>query len=806
MTRMYEVTRFNRLGDNIDSAKYTWNDFCNFIHSAPYNSKASAPWIKLAGIDRSKANVKVRDGVASYYYRNNPAVQFLSGIEGDYDGGSMTAGEACTKLTSIGLRALVVTTHSATESNPRWRVFVPFADDTAVLEHGYWMARLNGILSDGAQPGILSPESFTLCQSYAVGRNAETGFYECFATGGSPEFGRCLDELDKVVQLPTSSRMNIATKDGADMQVFSAQIDELEQQLREGNNVNLCTLALTARRLRNGEDPDEIERDMLTFTNDIRVARGETRARQYVSEVKRCIEGGKAKGYTTTMTAADAERMCAPLLAAAHRTWLFMETFGLQSYPGTNLLPEHELQLQAWERQQLQPTAPPPVMPVESGVLLVPIEEGVVPALPAPYPGAMSLLVETCLAHSARKQPEMATMGALIGMASNVTARWLTPSGRACNLYGLIVAESGAGKDEVMTLAQHAKGADTDRIGKIASAAGVEDWLSPYRSLLMVQDEVGSLLSITSQKRPDPLQQDIHDKLLMLYTCGHKHFDIRVTARRTKEGNVKKQDSVERATMNILGATVPEKFDASLTDESIESGFYGRMLVVEGRRGVRLSNIRRQRLSYDEAYKMRPQWPHGALHQFIQCYYTQEAEAMFEAMCEHCDTVSHELEHKARAALVRRTAEKVERIATVLAVWKGTPEVGVQELRWAWEFVMHSNGVLMKRFGNSCHTESGKAERKIVCTLFKYMTGACKVRDGEREMISQGHFPVSYLKNLLSTTMEGNVFSYAVEGCVQLGWITRYNIEGKTGGSRSMVTLTEDGRRMGLKLTSTGMG
>ncbi|MCX7567123.1 AAA family ATPase [Sulfitobacter sp. F26169L] len=99
-------------------------------------------------------------------YRHNAAHDSVSGIEGDYDAGTMTVKQAAAALEYAGVAAMIYTTpsHQQDGKGHRWRVLCPLSADTTPANRQALLARVNGVLG-----GTLSAESFTPAQSYAFG-------------------------------------------------------------------------------------------------------------------------------------------------------------------------------------------------------------------------------------------------------------------------------------------------------------------------------------------------------------------------------------------------------------------------------------------------------------------------------------------------------------------------------------------------------------------------------------------------------------------------------------------------------------
>src|SRR5262249_9844542 len=89
----------------------------------------------------------------------------ITGIEGDKDAAPLGFDEAGDKLEAIGLPALLYTSASHTEEQPRFRVICPTSRPLPPSERAELVALINGLFD-----AALSSESFTLPQSYYFAR------------------------------------------------------------------------------------------------------------------------------------------------------------------------------------------------------------------------------------------------------------------------------------------------------------------------------------------------------------------------------------------------------------------------------------------------------------------------------------------------------------------------------------------------------------------------------------------------------------------------------------------------------------
>jgi len=119
-------------------------------------TKALLPWLKLAtfGEERSPRNS----------LRHDANLLTIHGIEGDYDGELITVDRARRIVEGANVAAIIYTSPSHTPERPRWRILCPASRPLPPSTRLPLIERLNGLFV-----GALSPESYTLSQSYYWG-------------------------------------------------------------------------------------------------------------------------------------------------------------------------------------------------------------------------------------------------------------------------------------------------------------------------------------------------------------------------------------------------------------------------------------------------------------------------------------------------------------------------------------------------------------------------------------------------------------------------------------------------------------
>ena len=158
LDRVMRVTLFDGKGASRKAEiEKSLRSLAGDINDTVKPTKATLPWLKLAAF----GDQVTADGS----FRSNANMGEIEGVEGDYDGESIPIGGAQTLLEDADLAALLYTSPSHTADKPRWRVLCPCSRALPKEERAGLVARVNGVLG-----GILAGESFTLSQSYYVGR------------------------------------------------------------------------------------------------------------------------------------------------------------------------------------------------------------------------------------------------------------------------------------------------------------------------------------------------------------------------------------------------------------------------------------------------------------------------------------------------------------------------------------------------------------------------------------------------------------------------------------------------------------
>lgn len=219
-----------------ERADVDWQELVERIRNAPsYPSKARCPLLSFAEYGDRRSDKGC--------IRHADNVQRIFGVEIDYDGEQISIESAAEMLQASNLCAVLYTSPSHTRTKPRWRALLPLSEPTFPEKRAEYVGRVNRILG-----GIASRESFTLSQSFYIGRvqGVEYGVLETN--------GRCIDMAADIEPMYFVGGAN----DGESVRDATTD-DELRQSFMLGTGRYVAMLKLSSRWAARGMSQDDIE-------------------------------------------------------------------------------------------------------------------------------------------------------------------------------------------------------------------------------------------------------------------------------------------------------------------------------------------------------------------------------------------------------------------------------------------------------------------------------------------------------------------------------------------------------------------
>ena len=147
------------------------------------------------------------------------------------------------------------------------------------------------------------------------------------------------------------------------------------------------------------------------------------------------------------------------------------------------------------------------------------------------------------------------------------------------NLYITALAPSGAGKEwgrKMIKLAIRVSGARVDVADSFASAQGIEDALFSTPNLLLLADEIDSLMK-TLNVKGETRYEEIHKMVLSLF--GESSSEHSMRRRAGVPGG-----RIVQPHLSVFGTAVPKNFYAALSERQMIGGLLSRMIVIDDRR------------------------------------------------------------------------------------------------------------------------------------------------------------------------------------------------------------------------------
>lgn len=218
-----------------------WEDLTGRIRAAAtYINKTDCPLISMAeyGDQIDAAHKCLR-------YAEN--VQRVYGVELDYDGEEVPIEAAADLLQAANLRAILYTSPSHTTARPRWRALLPLCEPAIPEKRAEYVGRANRALG-----GIASRESFTLSQSFYIGR-VRGAAYEVRETSG-----RTIDNASDILPQYYAGHQG----NGAAPRDPTTDAD-LRAAFARGEDRYQAMLKLSSRWAARGMSADDIENSLL---------------------------------------------------------------------------------------------------------------------------------------------------------------------------------------------------------------------------------------------------------------------------------------------------------------------------------------------------------------------------------------------------------------------------------------------------------------------------------------------------------------------------------------------------------------
>lgn len=376
-------------------------------------------------------------------------------------------------------------------------------------------------------------------------------------------------------------------------------------------------------------------------------------------------------------------------------------------------------------------------------------------------PGLVGEIASYIYSSAVRPSQEVALLYA-IGFLAGLVGRSYNISSTGLNMYLLLVAKTGVGKDDgpkgierIMAAVRPSTPVADDFIGPGAFASGqalirVLDARPCFVSLL---GEFGLTLQQLNDPRAPAAVVMLRRVLLDLYMKSGWQNVLRSTAYSDSEKNTK---TIHAPSVTFVGDTTPETFYDGLSNTDISDGLIPRLHILEAattrpKRNRSAGHLPSAALvnKVGDVVAMAVTMANNNANAAIQC--EPDALALLDAFDEECDNHMRAAFTSGETQLWNRAHLKALRLAGLLAVGCNphAPTVTVELATWAITFTRRGTMSVLDRFERG-DVGNGDAKqmsdiRKVVGDYFGYDAATLRKYKIKPEYQKGGVFPYSYL-------------------------------------------------------------
>ncbi|WP_108859189.1 DUF3987 domain-containing protein [Ruegeria sp. Alg231-54] len=315
-------------------------------------------------------------------------------------------------------------------------------------------------------------------------------------------------------------------------------------------------------------------------------------------------------------------------------------------------------------------------------------------------------LLKTVYTHSLYKPyrhfPQAALISALGHLSGMFGPFYSSPTGLGLNLYCLIVAKSGWGKEGPITtvrdvLDQLEKFPAMAKIlnGDFGSPQELRSQLAEHGCLILWYHEFGKQIRAALTKGGNPFQAGIFDFMTRLFTLSEDGKKLGPYSVRDKEKNV---PDIYQPIMSFVGESTPSDFDG-LDPRSFKDGTTSRFLyAVATTRPIRNSREARSmdygakaQLEHVAEYLMsqRPLLDGNQSHTRKKVGSTAAAWQWWDQFEDETERRQDDLNDVVLEAVLARSGELIQKVASVVAISRDhrNPIVDVSDYQYAYKIV-----------------------------------------------------------------------------------------------------------------------
>lgn len=371
-------------------------------------------------------------------------------------------------------------------------------------------------------------------------------------------------------------------------------------------------------------------------------------------------------------------------------------------------------------------------------------------------PGVLSDVMKFILAASPRPVREIA-LTASLGLLAGICGRAYNVSGDGLNVYLMLLAETGRGKEAMSrginrligAVASNNFPAAWDFIGPsdMASGAGLLRHLSehPQPSFVSLTGEIGMRLQQMSHPSANMADRTLQRILLDIFAKSGAGQVARPSVYSDKKNNV---PNINSPAFTWLGESTPSEFYKALTEHQISSGLLPRFLIIDyqGPR-VDLSPTHAnaypsQRLIDQMGAIITASLEINQTGKVVNVGMTAEAAELSSLIDLYCTHKINEYNAGPLVHLWNRAHLNTLKLAALLAVSLNhfQPMIDANMLRWAQSLVMHTVKSLTDKFESGEIAKSPKQEGVTILArgVVSFMEGRRNMKPTEQALFDAG--------------------------------------------------------------------
>ena len=410
-------------------------------------------------------------------------------------------------------------------------------------------------------------------------------------------------------------------------------------------------------------------------------------------------------------------------------------------------------QVEAYKAEQMAAASPPPsgamggAAAQGAGIVSQPLPAPAPPVVGMQYPrGLMGEIAHFIYAASPRPCHEVAIAGA-IGLMSGICGRAYNVSGTGVNMYTLLLAQTGVGKEAmsegisklVNACSRIGDGSTmtTPSVSKflgpsaIASSQGLQKELAEQPSFLSIVGEFGLRMAAICHPRASANDMNLKAILLELYGKSGRGNMLGKMSYSDKDKNVA---AIASPAFSMLAESTPHTFLKIVDEDLVLNGLLPRFLIIEYSGGrVDLAETHHLAMpSFDLTEKLGKLaiQAHALSGQGtpVDVSYEPEAYAWARDFDRHCTAKMNASSSEVTRELWNRAHIKLLRLSALVAIGANpiTPVVSSADIAWAYKLIDRDIMNMTRRFeagevGNIEEADNLRQMKDMYKTLLEFI-------------------------------------------------------------------------------------